>query len=258
MATADRHQLEMAILNLAVNARDAIEGPGELTIAVDAEPVEAANCHGLRPATYVRVRVVDTGSGMDEATRARAIEPFFSTKGVGQGTGLGLSMAHGLASQLGGALTLDSSPGKGTCVTIRLPQIHAGAAHPDPAEPDAETHPHTGLVLLVDDETHIRATIAEMLGEVGLQVLQAKSPEDALSAVRGGLRPNYLITDHLMPGMSGVELARAIKAIIPEVRVLIVSGYAEAHTFDQTFCRLAKPFLLVDLARALADLDASA
>jgi signal transduction histidine kinase len=122
MAKADHHQLEMAILNLAVNARDAMEGSGQLTIFVAAESVELEHPTGLKPGDYVRLRVSDTGKGMDEATVARAIEPFFSTKGVGQGTGLGLSMAHGLASQLGGKLTIESEPGAGAHVTIWLPR----------------------------------------------------------------------------------------------------------------------------------------
>jgi nitrogen-specific signal transduction histidine kinase len=256
IANADPHQMEMAILNLAVNARDAMDGPGELTISVDADGIEQGHHSGLPAGHYVRLCLADSGKGMDETTRTRAIEPFFSTKGVGLGTGLGLSMAHGLASQLGGALTIDSSPGKGTRVTIWLPQNLVCAQVADSPEPNAVSQLHTGLVLLVDDEAPIRATITDMLEEVGLQVRQAESPEDALSLVMGGLKPDYLVTDHLMPGMTGVELARAITAIVADVRVLIISGYAEVETLDASLCRLAKPFVLADLARALAELVA--
>jgi CheY-like chemotaxis protein len=233
-----------------------MDGQGELTISVDTDRIERGHRSGLPAGNYVRLCLADTGKGMDEMTRTRAIEPFFSTKGVGLGTGLGLSMAHGLASQLGGALTIDSSLGRGTRVTIWLPQNLACVAATDNLEPSAVSHPHTGLVLLVDDEAPIRATIAEMLEEVGLQVREADSPEDALSLVMGGLKPDYLVTDHLMPVMTGVELARAIAALVADVRVLIISGYAEVETLDASLCRLAKPFVLADLTRALAELVA--
>jgi len=255
IANADRHQLEMAILNLAVNSRDAMDGSGELVVCVDTAGIEPDHPLRLPPGPYVRLCVADNGQGMDEETRNRAIEPFFSTKGVGQGTGLGLSMAHGLASQLGGALTIDSRPGAGARITIWLPQTNNGVDVVDRPEPGVEARRESGLVLLVDDEPHIRATIAEMLEEIGLQVVQAKSPEEALAAVMAGLRPDYLVTDHLMPGMTGVELAHAIKAVLPRARVLIVSGYAEVETLDPSLCRLAKPFVLADLARSRAELS---
>jgi signal transduction histidine kinase/CheY-like chemotaxis protein len=254
IADADRHQLEMAILNLAVNARDAMDGWGELTIAIDAAPDGQERPPGLQAGPYVRLCLADTGKGMDEETRTRAIEPFFSTKGVGQGTGLGLSMAHGLASQLGGALTIESDPGAGTQITMWLPQSQPGAAPENRADAKAAPAACSGLVLLVDDEAHIRTTISEMLSEAGFSVIQAKSAHDALEAVKGGLRPDYLITDHLMPGMTGVELAAAIKTIIPAARFLVISGYSEVETLDPTIPRLAKPFVMADLMRAMEDL----
>jgi signal transduction histidine kinase/CheY-like chemotaxis protein len=256
MAKADRHQLEMAILNLAVNARDAMDGSGELTISVDGERIEGAQPQGLNPGHYVRLCISDTGKGMDETTRARAIEPFFSTKGVGQGTGLGLSMAHGLALQLGGALTIESKPGEGARIKIWLPQTLESEITNDRSAQIVVSPPRAGHVLLVDDEPHLRATIADMLEETGLEVHQAESPEDALSAVMAGLKPDYLVTDHLMPGMTGVELIRAVKAILPDVRALIISGYADVETIDASLSRLAKPFLQADLARALTELAA--
>jgi len=254
IANADRHQLEMAILNLAVNARDAMDGWGDLAISIDAAPEGEDRPAALPPGRYVRLRLADSGKGMDEETRARAIEPFFSTKGVGQGTGLGLSMAHGLASQLGGALTIDSDPGAGTRITVWLPQSLPGIV-PD-IRPAAQAPPAagSGLVLLVDDEAHIRTTISEMLSEAGYCVIQAKSAHDALEAVKGGLRPDYLVTDHLMPGMTGVELARAVTTIMPATRFLIISGYSEVETLDPAIPRLAKPFVMADLVRALDEL----
>jgi PAS domain S-box-containing protein len=254
LAKADRHQLEMAILNLGVNARDAMDGTGALTISVTAETVEAEGPPGLAPGAYVRICVSDTGMGMDEATRARAIEPFFSTKGPGQGTGLGLSMAHGLASQLGGALTIDSQPGDGARIAIWLPQSDEPLVSLG-AEAQADVGPaHSGLVLLVDDEAHIRDITAEMLAELGFRVHEAASPEAALAAVDAGLDPDILITDHLMPGMTGVDLAYAVQTRRPSVRALIVSGFAEVETLDAPLPRLAKPFVQSDLATALANL----
>jgi CheY-like chemotaxis protein len=258
MAMADRHQLEMAILNLGVNARDAMDGKGKLTISVTAESIEAGHSAALRPGVYVRICVSDTGKGMDEATRARAIEPFFSTKEVGQGTGLGLSMAHGLASQLGGALTIDSQPGNGAQIAIWLPQC----AEPRPssvASQKAEAgQTHEGIVLLVDDEAHIRDIATDMLTEMGFRVHAAVSPHAALAAIDAGLEPDILITDHLMLGMTGVELAYAVQARRPSARSLIISGFAEVDDLDAALPRLAKPFVQSDLAAALQNLRASA
>jgi PAS domain S-box-containing protein len=257
-AKADPHQLEMAILNLGVNARDAMDGTGRLAISVTAESVEAGHPASLTPGTYVRICVSDTGKGMDEATRARAIEPFFSTKSSGQGTGLGLSMAHGLASQLGGGLTIDSQPGQGARVAIWLPRsVEPPSSGAGPRQTDA-AGAHAGLVLLVDDETHIRDIGAEMLTELGFRVHEAVSPEAALAAVDAGLEPDILITDHLMPGMTGVELAYAVKARLPAARTLIISGFADVESLDPALPRLAKPFVQSELAAALAELRAAA
>ncbi len=254
MAKADSHQLEMAILNLAVNARDAMDGSGEVTISVAAESVELDHPAGLKPGGYVRVCISDTGKGMDEATISRAIEPFFSTKGVGQGTGLGLSMAHGLASQLGGALTIESKPGAGAHISIWLPESIDSAISGRSPQRSHVRGAEAGVVLLVDDEPHIRAITAEMLTELGFEVREANSSEAALSAVQEGLAPDILVTDHLMPGMTGVELAYAVQAILPDTRALIISGFAEVESLDASLNRLAKPFVQSDLACALAEL----
>jgi CheY-like chemotaxis protein/anti-sigma regulatory factor (Ser/Thr protein kinase) len=255
MARADSHQLEMAILNLAVNARDAMDGAGRLTISVLAELIERSHPSGLKPGAYVRLCVSDTGKGMDDATAARAIEPFFSTKGVGQGTGLGLSMAHGLACQLGGALTIDSQPGAGAHISIWLPQSDESTRSDESPALSVGRRSAAGLVLLVDDEAHIRAITADMLTELGFDVREASSPEAALSLVQAGLVPDVLVTDHLMPGMTGVQLAGAIHAIAPQTRALIISGFAEVGSLDAAMHRLAKPFKQSDLAAALAELS---
>jgi CheY-like chemotaxis protein/anti-sigma regulatory factor (Ser/Thr protein kinase) len=254
-ARADAHQLEMAILNLCVNSRDAISGSGRVTISATAERVEAGHATHLKPGRYVRVCVADNGKGMDEATLARAIEPFFSTKGVGKGTGLGLSMAHGLASQLGGALTIDSRPGLGAEVAIWLPECEETAKSAMNFDRAAADPSAAGCALLVDDEEYIRVSTSEMLMELGFNVHEAASAEAALRAIEAGLKPDLLITDHLMPGMTGVELAYAVKALRPDTKVLIVSGYAEIEGLDPRLPRLAKPFVRSDLAVAMAEMQ---
>jgi PAS domain S-box-containing protein len=248
-AKADPGQLEMALLNLSVNARDAMPGGGTLTIAATKQNAADAPASGIAPGSYIRVRVSDTGTGMDEATRARAIEPFFSTKGVGRGTGLGLSMAHGLASQLGGALTIDSQPGIGTEVAIWLPES-AEPARQTIAEGANDTVPvYSGSALVVDDEEFIRLNMVDMLSDLGFQVHEAATAEAALALVEAGLTPDILITDHLMPGMTGVELAHALQARTPDMKVLIVSGFAESDGIDPALPRLTKPFVQADLIR---------
>jgi PAS domain S-box-containing protein len=254
-AKADPHQLEMAILNLSVNARDAVNGVGTIRIAATRAAVAAGQVPPLAAGSYIRISVADNGKGMDEATRARAIEPFFSTKGVGKGTGLGLSMAHGLASQLGGALTIESAPGLGTEVSMWLPETPHPAQAPEDAQRVPGALPRPCAALLVDDEEYIRLSTADMLSELGFSVHEAASAEAALRAIDAGLQPDILVTDHLMPGMTGVELAHAVKGRRPAMKVLIVSGFAEGDGIDPSLPRLTKPFVQSDLAIALADLQ---
>ncbi|MET1112459.1 MAG: PAS domain S-box protein [Allosphingosinicella sp.] len=253
-ARADSNQLEMAILNLAVNARDAMPGGGALTISASAEAVTAGQVAGLAPGRYVRLAVADTGIGMDEATLARAVEPFFSTKGVGRGTGLGLSMVHGLAAQLGGALTLDSRAGEGTTAALWLPVTDAApAAAAGRREPESSPRPIAGTILLVDDEPLVRASTADMLTDLGYEVVEADSGHDALALI-DLRRPDMVITDHLMPGLSGTDLALILAAERPGLPVLIVSGYAELDGLPADLPRLTKPFRQSDLAACVADL----
>ncbi|WFU24191.1 ATP-binding protein [Bradyrhizobium sp. CB1717] len=253
-AMADPNQVEMAILNLSVNARDAMPDGGKLRISAKARTVERAHTSGLMPGTYVCIAVADTGIGMDEETLAHAVEPFFSTKGVGQGTGLGLSMVHGLASQLGGALTIRSAVGAGTTVELWLP-----VSYVTPGAIDIISRPKlqplaAGTALLVDDEPLVRMSTAEMLSELGYRVVEAASAEDALQRVREGLRPNLLVTDHLMPGMSGTDLGRILRDQYPELQILVVSGYANSEGITPDLSRLTKPFRSDELAASLANL----
>lgn len=254
-AVADPNQLEMAILNLSVNARDAMPDGGRLSIIVGSEQIAAGHPSGLVPGRYVCVSVADTGVGMDADTIARAIEPFFSTKGLGKGTGLGLSMVHGLVTQLGGTLQLSSRPGLGTEVELWLPatelQVTVDGGTAAPAAPVA-----TGRALLVDDEELVRASTAHMLAELGYDVVETDSAEEALRRINAGERFDLLVTDHLMPGMTGTELARAAINRRADLPVLVISGYAELDGIAPDLPRLTKPFRQAELAEALSALAA--
>jgi CheY-like chemotaxis protein len=252
---ADANQLEMALLNLSVNARDAMPGGGELQISVSAELISSENEMGLLEGEYVSVSVADSGTGMDPETARRAIEPFFSTKGIGQGTGLGLSMAHGLAAQLGGGLSIHSNPGSGTIVSLFLPRSTELPEEYPSLATKAETEIEGKFALLVDDEELVRNSAAEMLDELGYTVHQASSAEEAIHLLNGGLSVDVLVSDHLMPGMSGAELARLMLAEKKVRRVLIISGYAEEEGLDFSLPRLTKPFRQHQLAAALSSTD---
>lgn len=250
-AKGDPNQLEMAILNLSVNARDAMPLGGTLTVSAVSDRIGRGHRTGLMPGPYVRLSVADTGSGMDEATLQRAIEPFFSTKGIGKGTGLGLSMVHGLAAQLGGALAISSKPGLGTNVELWLPLSELAvqdAPRPDGGEMPLEA---VGRALLVDDEDMVRMATADMLMEIGYHVREAGSAEEALRMIDGGETLDLLVTDHLMPGMTGADLARAFQNKRPGKPALIVSGFAEAEGIAPDLPRLTKPFRQAELARVL-------
>jgi PAS domain S-box-containing protein len=253
-ALADANQLEMAILNLAVNARDAMPEGGVLAIAAARESIHSGHRSNLRQGHYVRLTVADTGIGMDETTLARAVEPFFSTKGIGKGTGLGLSMVHGLASQLDGGLTISSTPGEGTTIDLWLPVSLVSTEDAERTSGASAKPSGRGTALLVDDEDLVRMSTADMLMDLGYSVVEACSAEEALRIVRDGLRPDVLVTDHLMPGMTGVDLARSLRARRPELPVLIVSGYAEAEGIAPDIARLVKPFRNAELAESLRNL----
>lgn len=252
-ARADHNQVEMALLNLCVNARDAMPEGGTLRISASERHFSAENDAGLSPGSYISLAVSDTGTGMDKETAKRAVEPFFSTKGLGKGTGLGLSMAHGLARQIGGTLTITTAPDAGTRVEILLP---VSTETPQRAAPKVEgTLPQEGTALLVDDDDLVRASVSQMLSAIGYEVTEAKSAEDALELVKSGMNPSVVVTDHLTTGMSGAALGRALRARTP---VLIVSGYAESSEITPDFPRLMKPFRQDELAAKLAEIRAAA
>jgi PAS domain S-box-containing protein len=252
---ADAHQLEMAILNLCVNARDAMVDGGRITIATDLPDPGAVEAVGMAPGRYVRLSVIDTGSGMDPEVAERAIEPFFSTKGVGKGTGLGLSMVHGLALQLGGRMDIVSAPGLGTRIDLWLP-VSENAATMAEAGDEADVAPgdFRGRALVVDDEALVRMTTADMLQSLGYDTVEAEGAGEA-EHMLAARRFDLVVTDHLMPGPSGTWLARMIRDRYPGLPVLIVSGYAEMEGVAPDLPRLAKPFREVELARAIAALS---
>jgi signal transduction histidine kinase len=242
-ALADANQVEMAILNLSVNARDAMPDGGKLTIAADQAVIAGDTSLNLAPGKYVCLSVVDTGTGMDAETAARAIEPFFSTKGIGKGTGLGLSMVHGLASQLNGTLKIETEPGAGTSIRLWLP---ASTETPtDIASTEliaSHIVVHKGLALVVDDEDQVRQTTAEMLKDLGYETIEVADAFAAGVILEEGRQVELVVTDHLMPGMTGAELATRIRSKWPQISILLISGYAEPKGVPADLPRLTKPF----------------
>jgi len=252
---ADAHQLELAVLNLAVNARDAMPDGGKLEIRATATFLGDGNQAQLTPGPYVRLALTDHGEGMDAATLARATEPFFTTKGVGKGTGLGLSMVHGLAAQSGGKLVISSVPGDGTTVELYLP---ATIRRPE-AQPAAERTPEVDAmeplhVLAVDDDPLVLANTAALLEDLGHTVCLAASGEEAIERLATDSAIDLVITDQLMPGMTGSQLGRRIRLGAPGMPILIISGFGEFSEGDaRHFHLLAKPFDRSALAQAMVE-----
>ncbi len=247
-ANVDANQLELAILNLVVNARDAMPGGGAISIEVREDKADGRD--------FVVISLRDNGEGMDEATLARATEPFFTTKGVGRGTGLGLSMVHGFAAQLSGRLVLASAKGEGTTAEIWLPVATSVAAEPAPA---ASLHVEAAsrrvlTVLAVDDDALVLMNTTAMLEELGHTALEATSAAAALEMARAMPAIDLVITDFAMPRMTGRDLVIALRALRPELPVILATGYAELPPGQAVDAkRLPKPFSQNDLARAIGE-----
>ena len=239
-AEVDPHQVELAVLNLAINARDAMPGGGTIDIRVDHQQVRDEE--HLASGTYVRVRVSDTGCGMDATTLSKAIEPFFSTKPLGKGTGLGLSMTHGLAVQLGGHLELVSEVGVGTVATLWLPMATAPAVEIDaPAAPSPSSRHAT--ILVVDDDPLIAMSTAGMLEDLGHVVIEANSGQRALDIIEARRDIDLMLTDQAMPGMTGIQLAEIVRTKRPQLPVLLATGYTDLPTSKlANLPRLSKPY----------------
>jgi signal transduction histidine kinase/CheY-like chemotaxis protein len=255
-ALADPTQLEVMILNLAINARDAMPGGGRLRIETrNVAEVPQALAAELSPGEYVALSVADDGCGMAPEILARAFEPFFTTKNLGKGTGLGLSQLYGFARQSGGTARIESEVGTGTTVTIYLPRTKAEAHEQPRALP--EKHAETSArILVVDDDEGVRKVAAAIVEELGFEVLSAAGAREALRLLEAGA-VDLLITDILMPETTGVELARQVREKWPKLPILFASGYADVKTFgeeleDETVLR--KPFRIAEVAARIAEM----
>ena len=253
-ARTDPNQLEAALLNLSLNARDAMPNGGVITIDGRVEEASGEPGLDLAPGRYVRVRVVDSGEGMDEEVLARATEPFFTTKGVGKGTGLGLSMVHGLAQQSGGALRLKSTKGHGASVEIWLPIAHERtqrAVANDTAIKVGEVPPLD--ILVVDDDELVLINTVAMLEDLGHSVLGSGSGQEALAILSEHPDVDLVITDYAMPRMTGLQLIKRLNDRGVKAPVILATGYAEIPEGQgENLPRIAKPFSQADLARAIA------
>jgi len=251
---ADAGQLEQVLVNLAINARDAMLRGGTLTIRTGETTLDAgaAVVIDVLPGRYVTIDVEDTGSGMDEATRIRAFEPFFTTKGPTQGAGLGLAMVYGIVRQSGGAISLRSAPGAGTHVRIHLPRGEASVTPPLPPAPEQESR---GLVLLVEDEPRVRAQARRLLQRSGYEVIEASDGADGkrLFAERQG-DIDVVVTDVVMPMSGGVEMVATMRAVQPALPVVFVSGYTAEEQdlpLDERTAFLTKPYTIEALCDAI-------
>jgi signal transduction histidine kinase len=250
----DPNQLELALLNLALNARDAMPYGGRLAIGGRSLASGEIAPKELKPGRYVCLTVSDTGAGMDEATLKRATEPFFTTKGAGKGTGLGLSMVHGVAAQSGGAMRITSQQGDGTTVELWLPLSEAAAATDvrPVASPFGSTE-RSFRVMVVDDDPLVVASTAAMLEDAGHVVTEALSGARALDLLRLGIKVDVVVSDHAMPGMTGSELARQIRQHWPDLPIILATGYADLPNGEEPdLPRLSKPYMQDELTTQIA------
>jgi signal transduction histidine kinase/ActR/RegA family two-component response regulator len=253
---ADANQLELALLNLALNARDAMPKGGRLMIAAAAETVTHCGPNArLTAGDYLRISIVDTGVGMDTVTLTKATEPFFTTKGPGKGTGLGLSMVQGLAAQSGGMLDIDSEPDAGTTIDLWLPRATTSAV--SVTRPAQATHlsPHTEpcKVMIVDDDLLVMTGTAAMIDDLGHTSIEAHSAAEALAKLESGIEVDVVITDHAMPSMTGLQLAECIQERFPGLPIILATGYAElpADPLKLGLLKLTKPCTQQEIATAI-------
>jgi PAS domain S-box-containing protein len=253
---ADANQVEMALLNLAVNARDAMPEGGQIILSARNAVIPTDEPGGLKAGRYVCVSVKDTGEGMDEATLSRAMEPFFTTKGPGKGTGLGLPMVYGLAEQSGGRFNLQSRAGEGTTAELWLPAAEEASSAIEqtrPLSPGAERQHPLLVVLAVDDDSLVLTNTIAMLEDLGHTAIGASSGHAALEILRQENSIDLVITDQVMPQMTGLQLAKAIKAEWPKLPVIIATGFAETPPGAGEFAKLSKPFTQTELGEKLTN-----
>jgi signal transduction histidine kinase len=253
-AQVDANQLELAILNLAINARDAMPEGGSLRIGLESRNADSASPPELRPGRYAVMSIADSGTGMDDPTLARAFDPFFTTKAAGAGSGLGLPMVQGFAAQSGGAVQIRSRPGSGTTVELWLPQAEGPAAPTDgPEARETEVPAGTANILLCDDDDDVRRFISEFLGSIGYRVHVANDGGSALEVLERCKEIELLIVDYAMPGMNGLETIRQVRQQRPGVKPLLITGYAGAIAGNTAgIPLLRKPFSPAELARRVA------
>ncbi len=255
-ALVDPTQIEMIILNLAINARDAMADSGRLTLGTRNVVIDqpAQRAEDPSPGEYVMLSVADTGSGMSEAVLSKAFEPFFTTKEVGKGSGLGLAQVFGFAKQSGGGARIESREGVGTTVKVFLPRTSA-PRQPEPASAASSGSAESNsqhCILLVDDDHSVREVTAQMLEDLGFTVIAADSGDDALQLLTQGAEVDLLLADFAMPGMNGGELARAVRVRHPELPVVFVTGYAELCELGlEGYSIIQKPFREEQLANKL-------
>jgi signal transduction histidine kinase len=254
----DPNQLELALLNLALNARDAMPQGGRLLITARRERISEGDVPGLAAGDYICIGECDNGAGMDEATMARAAEPFFTTKGAGAGTGLGLSMVDGLVAQSGGAMRIKSRPGDGTTVELWLPYWHEhGQADAETPHLPRAAAPRSFRVLVVEDDAMVAAGTVAMLEDLGHRTIEVSSAALALEILESKTDIDVVVTDHAMPGMNGSELARRIRETWPDLPVVLVTGYADLPNGpDPQLPRLAKPYKQQELDDLISTLGA--
>jgi hypothetical protein len=255
----DPNQLESALLNLAINARDAMPDGGKLSIATSNARLDSvtAETPALSPGDYVCITVTDSGVGMSAQVAARAFDPFFTTKPIGQGTGLGLSMIYGFARQSNGHVTIDSKIGQGTMVRLYLPRHHGDIADSQAAAARTDEHPATGeTVLVIEDEAVVRGVVLEMLAEQGYRTLKAVDGPSGLKILRSDQRIDLLVTDVGLPGMNGRQVADQARESRPDLKILFITGYAESVAMADGFLQpgmemITKPFDLDHLAQRI-------
>ena len=259
---ADRSQVEQVLMNLAVNARDAMPNGGSLTIEtanVDLDASYVSQHVGAAPGQYVALTVTDTGAGMDAATRERAFEPFFTTKGPGKGTGLGLSTVYGIVKQSGGSISVFSEPGRGTSFKVYFPRHDGAVADIALAAKEPISAKRAATVLLVEDDDSVREATRRLLERFGYEVVEAAEGGTALAIIRAGdVRVDAVLTDAVMPGMSGLELADILASERPALPLVLVSGYTEdvinrGGPLAPNAIFLEKPFTVHALSRTIAD-----
>ncbi|MHB1370844.1 MAG: ATP-binding protein, partial [Pseudomonadaceae bacterium] len=261
LAYTDAHQLENALLNLVINARDAMPSGGDLQVRTRCVQIDSAQPNGPEPGDYVVLSIADSGAGMSAEVIAKAFDPFFTTKPIGQGTGLGLSMVYGFAKQTGGHVHIDSTPGEGTRITLYLPRNHSALAEaagaPEPSEVPQAQNGET--VLVVEDEAAVRMLVVEVLQELGYQVLEAVDAGSALPYLHGSERLDLLLSDFGLPGLNGRQLMEAAHQHRPGLKVLFITGYVPDNEARSDFLgpgtdMLAKPFSIDMLATRIRQL----